>query len=85
MNTARKGRAYEWKVKHELEAQGFKVLRMASSKGEFDLVAYDEKDRIIQLIQCKNSKDWTDSRKRLHTRRLQERFSSQWTVEAKFL
>ncbi len=49
----RKGAAFERKVKHWLEANGWWVCRSAGSKGVADLVAI--RDGKVLLVQCKLS------------------------------
>ena len=49
----RKGRRKEYKIKLQLEAQGYTVLRAAGSHGFADLVAIDNILKKIRLIQCK--------------------------------
>ena len=41
MNRAAKGRRFEYKARHLLEAGGYTVTRAAASKGVADLVAWD--------------------------------------------
>ena len=45
------GRAFEYRVKKHLEKQGFFVMRSASSKGPFDLIAINS--YVVYGIQCK--------------------------------
>lgn len=47
------GRRFEYKVKKDWEAEGWKVLRTAGSHGEFDLVAYRQGRTTPVFIQCK--------------------------------
>lgn len=49
-----KGRRYEYKIKKELEKQGYTVLRTSGSHGFADLVAVKPKE--IRFIQCKAQK-----------------------------
>jgi Holliday junction resolvase len=50
MNTARKGRRVEHKVRAVLQDEGFAVVRAAASKGVVDLVAWNsERVRLIQV------------------------------------
>jgi hypothetical protein len=53
-----RGRAFEKRVQHALEARGWFVLRSAGSKGPFDLAAWPAHslDRVVPkflLIQCR--------------------------------
>lgn len=50
-NVYRVGRRWEYRVKALLEEQGYYVMRSASSKGLFDLIAV--KSTHVRLIQCK--------------------------------
>ena len=50
----KKGRDFEYKIKHSLERRGYRCLRSAGSHGEYDLVAY--KDNTFLFIQCKLNK-----------------------------
>lgn len=54
MHPYKKGRRFEYKVKKELEEQGYYVIRSAGSRGVFDLIAikWDE----VLGIQCKLGK-----------------------------
>mgnify|MGYP001772724201 CR=1 FL=1 len=45
------GRAFEYRVKKYMEKQGFYVMRSASSKGPFDLLAINQ--YVVYGIQCK--------------------------------
>lgn len=54
MNTAIKGRKYEWKIRDKYKSLGFHVTRSAGSKGLFDLIAISVEDKVIRLIQCKH-------------------------------
>lgn len=47
------GRNKEYKVKRDLEKQGYIVLRTAGSHGFADLIAVDRMRRKILFIQCK--------------------------------
>ena len=46
------GRAFEYKIKKHLEAQGYFVVRAAGSRGPVDLVAF-QNDSWPLFIQCK--------------------------------
>ncbi len=48
-----KGVRKERRIKHELERDGFIVLRTAGSHGFADLIAIDKETNIIRFIQCK--------------------------------
>jgi Holliday junction resolvase len=50
-----RGRAFEYRVKKELETKGYMVVRSAGSKSPFDLVAISLKVQYpdIMLVQCK--------------------------------
>lgn len=52
LNTAKKGRKYEYKVRDKYIALGYVVLRMAASKGFADLIAINEFE--VLFIQCKH-------------------------------
>jgi len=49
MQSYKKGRRWEWKVKKQWEKEGFLVYRSAGSKGAADLIAI--KDGQVWLIQ----------------------------------
>jgi len=53
MNKYNKGRAKEYRIKHELENANWVVLRSAGSHGFADLVAINQELRVIKFIQCK--------------------------------
>lgn len=57
LNTAHKGRRAEHKSMGMLQAEGYRCIRSAASKGEWDLVAVRAKD--IALVQVK-VRDWPD-------------------------
>lgn len=50
-----RGRAYEYKAKQQLEAEGYTVIRAAGSHGRWDLLAFhgDEKVRCVQIKRTK--------------------------------
>jgi len=48
-----KGRYYEYKVKKQLEQQGYYVVRSAGSHTLFDLIAINPKTSEVLLIQVK--------------------------------
>jgi hypothetical protein len=55
------GRRFEWKVRDELEANGYTVFRSAGSKGPADLIAFGDAE--VLLVQCKGNgalppKEW---------------------------
>lgn len=54
-----RGRAFEYQLKRDLEADGWLVMRASGSHGIFDLIALREtsEDRETRLIQCKVTKD----------------------------
>lgn len=51
-----RGRAYEYRAKRELEAQGYTVIRSSGSHGPHDLIAFrgNEKVRCIQIKRTKS-------------------------------
>ena len=51
-----KGRRYEYKVRKDYEALGYKVLRTAGSHGFADLIDVDMDTREVIFIQCKTGK-----------------------------
>lgn len=57
MTRYRTGRTFEYKLKQDLEADGFTVLRSAGSHGIFDLIGLKLLPRsnrvIVRCIQCK--------------------------------
>lgn len=57
MNTAKKGRAKEHKVRDLLRAEGYFVMRSAGSFGPVDLIAIPTKSckglKVVRLIQVK--------------------------------
>jgi len=55
-----KGRRIEYQVKKRLQAQGFNVLRVAGSKGLYDLVAWN-KDQVL-FIQVKSTRQRRNER-----------------------
>lgn len=63
----RAGRAYEYKCKKALEAEGWTVLRTAGSRGDADLVAYWPVSQgglpLVRFIQCKVSPTKADREK----------------------
>jgi Holliday junction resolvase len=50
------GRRLEYQVKNFLKSAGCSTIRSAGSHGEWDIVAIDENNRIIYLVQCKRGK-----------------------------
>jgi len=52
MTNYTRGRAFEYKCKHDLQAMGYTVLRTAGSHGPADLIAFDKSTVIF--AQCKN-------------------------------
>lgn len=56
MNRYLKGRRYEYKIKKELEKEGWLVIRSAGSHGPVDLVAIHPILKVIKFIQCKTYK-----------------------------
>jgi Holliday junction resolvase len=54
MTNYKKGRAFEYRVKHFLERAGFVCLRTAGSHGFCDLIAI--KPDTVQFIQCKTKR-----------------------------
>lgn len=48
-----KGVRKEYKIMHELEREGFIVLRTAGSHGFADLIAIHKTKNLIRFIQCK--------------------------------
>jgi Holliday junction resolvase-like predicted endonuclease len=51
----RKGRAAEYLLKHQLEREGFLVIRASGSHGEFDLIAAHRETGFIRFIQVKST------------------------------
>lgn len=53
------GRRAEWKLRSQLEAEGFVCFRTAGSRSAFDLIAIDVKDswNPVRLIQVKSTRD----------------------------
>ncbi len=45
------GRRFEWKVRDQLQDQGYFVIRSAGSKGAVDLAAFKKSDWLF--VQCK--------------------------------
>ncbi len=85
MNTARKGATYERAIVNQAIAEGKIALRMAASQGVCDVVTIDVDRKIIELIQCKNAKDWTPSRKAKHTEMFGKELNGNYEVQAKFI
>lgn len=52
MNTAAKGRRYEYKTRKALEAVGYLCIRSAASKGHFDIISLGSHGT-VRLIQVK--------------------------------
>ena len=50
-----KGRQFEYRVKKDIESQGYYVIRSPASRGPFDLLCIKE-GRVV-AIQCKIQKD----------------------------
>lgn len=50
-----RGRAYEYKAKQELEADGYTVIRAAGSHGPYDLIAFKGPEP-VRCIQIKHTK-----------------------------
>lgn len=78
MNTARKGRRYEWKIRDQYIEKGYIVTRSASSKGKIDLIAIHPQLKIIALIQCKAGKLSNPEKERILSHLKQ--FEGQYTV-----
>ena len=53
MTNYSKGRKKEYEIMHQLEREGWTVLRTAGSHGFADLIAINKKERKIRFIQCK--------------------------------
>lgn len=52
-----RGRAYEYRAKKELEAQGYSVIRAAGSHGPFDLIAVPRTPGwLVRCVQIKVTK-----------------------------
>lgn len=81
MNTAAKGRKYEWKIRKEFESLGYYVIRSAGSKGKVDLIAINPDIKEICLIQCKSYKIFKPEEKRILDS-LNELTGSNFTVSA---
>lgn len=52
----KKGARKEYKIKKQLEGEGWFVVRSAGSKGAADLVAFNKETHEIKLIQVKTYK-----------------------------
>lgn len=50
MNAYRRGRQVEYKVKSQLEANGWLVIRSAGSHGQYDLVALRLKGSCLEIV-----------------------------------
>jgi Holliday junction resolvase len=50
------GRRLEYQVRNFFKSVGMTVIRSAGSHGKWDVVAIDESNRIIYLVQCKRGK-----------------------------
>lgn len=50
-----RGRAYEYKAKQQLEAEGYTVIRAAGSHGPYDLIAF-RGSQPVRCIQVKRTK-----------------------------
>ena len=86
-----KGTIYEREIVNNFVAEG--KMRIAgrfsgsANKGpvKLDVVGFDFDTRQIFVVQAKNAKDWTDSRKKKHEEIMKELFKGEWTVDARFL
>ena len=58
------GRRFEWKVRDDLKAKGYHVIRSAGSKTKVDLVASGM--GMVILVQCKLDRASPDERKELY-------------------
>ncbi len=65
INTAGKGRRYEWKIRDKYIAMGYRVFRSRASRGAVDLIAINPQTKIICLIQCKASKIYKPEREKI--------------------
>ena len=50
-----RGREVEYKCRAQLRKDGYRIIRASSSKGDFDIVAYNKKE--IKFVQLKREKD----------------------------
>lgn len=50
-----RGREVEYKCRAQLRKEGFRIIRASSSKGDFDIVAYNKK--VVRFIQLKREKE----------------------------
>lgn len=55
-NPFRKGREFERQLVNQAKEEGYIALRSAGSKSLIDVVIIEKENKIIQLIQCKNTK-----------------------------
>jgi Holliday junction resolvase len=58
-----RGRAFEYRVRDRLEAQGFIVFRTAGSRSPVDLIAF--RDGCALFVQCKSGKRSLSRRERM--------------------
>lgn len=54
MTRVNSGVVFEYECRDHYEARGFHVIRSAGSRGEADIIAFNEKE--VHLIQCKKEK-----------------------------
>ena len=50
-----RGREVEYKCRKELEKEGFRTVRTSGSKGDWDVIAYNNK--VVRFIQLKREKE----------------------------
>jgi len=58
-----KGRRREWKIKRELEKEGYICIRSAGSKSFADIICIDRNVGIVRFIQCK-PKNFSEKKKK---------------------
>jgi hypothetical protein len=58
-----RGRRFEYEYANLMREQGFTIARTAGSHGLFDLIGINEKNGMVELIQCKVTEDPTEARR----------------------
>lgn len=77
MTTVNRGIKYEYKIKKELEHQGYYVIRSAGSHGIYDLVGIHWERQEVVLVQCKyGSEKYISS-----TKPFKAMLSTGWTLK----
>lgn len=61
MNRYRKGADYERKLVKEAKEDGLIAFRSAGSHSPIDVILIDVENKIIDLLQCKAGKSYTES------------------------